>query len=108
MDENFFPGTLRAGAFGEFVIYGNHYRKRSAPSNVAEAWLLTVVNPWTEDHQETIHDYWVCGEEFRSVVKGRLLEGLTLASTFILGENPVEPPEVEKRAALQAIKSWQA
>jgi len=106
MDENLVPGTLRAGAFGEFVIYGNPYRKKSAPLNVAEAWCLTVVNPWTQDHQETINDYWVCGEEFRSVVKEKLLEGLTPASTFILGENPVEPPEAGKRAALQAIINW--
>jgi hypothetical protein len=107
MDELFIPGQLRAGAFGEFVIYGNSYRKRNAPSKVVETWLLTIVNPWTQDHQETINDYWVCGEEFRRVVKGTLFEDGRLGSSIVHEDTPIEPPLAEKEAALMAMAAWE-
>ena len=106
INDEFEPIASRAGSFGEFVTYGVLFQRRGSAAREPLTWLLTLVEPASLGHSDLVREYWVHGTEFRRVLQERLLD-FDAKSTFVLDDATTEPPETEKRAALEAIAAWE-
>lgn len=91
------PGIFY-GAFGAYVAYGTLYKHQSGN----RIWLLNLTREWTEDRGSSNHHYWISGTEFRMALGGDLL-----GSTYSVGEVIADLDPDERRAAFEAIGTWE-
>lgn len=91
------PGTFY-GAFGAHVVYGTLYKDQSGK----RIWLLNLTREWSEDRESSNGHYWISGTEFRMALGGDLF-----ASTYSVGEVVVDLAPDERRAAIEAIDTWE-
>jgi hypothetical protein len=97
------PIMMRHGVFDDYAIYGNLFEEWSG----RRYWILNLVQGSTEYSESSEHSYWVSGDEFRSILEGKLLENLAPSSTIMLGEVVRDLPLAERQAALKAIGIWE-
>jgi hypothetical protein len=108
MNNEFDPKASRAGTFGKFAVYGTLFQGRGEFKKTQRAWHLTMVEPSTPEHHDLRHDYWVSGNEFRSVLGESVLQPPPgPSSSFVLGELIANIPQDESRAAFEAIGTWE-
>jgi hypothetical protein len=94
---------MRNGVFEGYGVYGNLFEECSGK----RYWILKLVLDSSERSDYSERYYWISGNEFRNIFQGRLLEGLTPKSNYLLGDVDMNVPLAERQAALKAISTWE-